>query len=173
MNFYLILISTAVICSSCVDKAESTNVCHVKQSQSTLNIETKTEGSYDAELAKKVGADEYGMRPYVMAFLKEGPNRSTDKDEAAKLQAAHMANISRLAEEGSLIVAGPFYDNPGDDLRGIYIFNVSTIEKARALTETDPAIQAGSLVMDLKMWYGSAALMLTNDLHQKVQKTQW
>ena len=28
---------------------------------------------YDARLAAKVGADEIGMRNYVMAFLKSGP----------------------------------------------------------------------------------------------------
>lgn len=31
---------------------------------------------YDETLAKKTGADAYGMKTYVMAFLKTGPNRS-------------------------------------------------------------------------------------------------
>ena len=30
---------------------------------------------FDEALAERLGADEYGMRMYVMAFLKEGPNR--------------------------------------------------------------------------------------------------
>lgn len=167
----IILSAILISCVSCVDHTHTNDLCRVKEKQSSLKL--KDDNSFDAELAKELGADEYGMKPYVMAFLKEGPNRSSDKDEAAKLQAAHMANITRMAEEGSLIVAGPFYDNPGDDLRGIYIFNVSTIEKARALTKTDPAIQAGSLVMELKLWYGSAALMLTNEFHNKIQKKSW
>lgn len=126
--------------------------------------------AFDANLAKEMGADEYGMRKYVMAFLKKGPNRPTDKDEASKLQAAHMANIGRLAEKGKLALAGPFLDD--GELRGIYVFNVETIEEAKALTETDPAVQAGSLIMELHPWYGSAALGLVNKYHDKVSKTK-
>lgn len=124
---------------------------------------------FDANLAQEVGADQYGMRQYVMAFLKRGPNRDRDSLETAQLQRAHLDNIGRLAEEGKLSLAGPFMDD--GDIRGIYIFNVKTVEEARALTETDPAIQAGSLIMELHPWYGSAALMKVNELHLKVSKT--
>jgi uncharacterized protein YciI len=124
---------------------------------------------YDSVLAGSLGADEYGMKQYVMAFLKAGPNRDQDDSTARELQAAHMANINRMAEEGKLVVAGPFLDN--GELRGIYIFNVKTVEEAQALTETDPAIQAGRLVMELHPWYGSAALMQVNEAHNKLAKT--
>ena len=117
----------------------------------------------DTALAAAIGADDYGMKQYVMAFLKKGPNRDRTPEEAAKLQKAHMDNIGRLATEGKLVLAGPFMDD--GDIRGIYIFNVTTIEEAKKLTETDPAIQAGSLVMDLHPWYGSAALMKVNEIH--------
>jgi hypothetical protein len=33
----------------------------------------KPNPDYDAALAKKLGADDYGMHKYVMAFLKTGP----------------------------------------------------------------------------------------------------
>jgi uncharacterized protein YciI len=123
---------------------------------------------YDASLAQKLGADDYGMKQYVMAFLKEGPHRLTDSVARMKLQMAHLKNIGRLADEGKLIVAGPFMDD--QPIKGIFIFNVSTIEEAKKLTETDPAIQAGSLVMELHPWYGSAALMQTVETHKKLQK---
>lgn len=67
-------------------------------------------------------------------------------------------------------MAGPFMDD--GDIRGIYIFNVKTIEEAQALTETDPAIKAGRLIMELHPWYGSAALMQINQLHKKIAKEQ-
>jgi uncharacterized protein len=124
--------------------------------------------TYDAALAKKLGADDYGMKHYVLAYLKKGPNRSQDSATAAQLQAAHMANIQRMADEGDLVLAGPFLDDT--DVRGIYIFNVDDIDKAKKLTETDPAIKAGRLVMELHPWYGSAALMEVNELHKKIQK---
>lgn len=123
---------------------------------------------YDSVLAEQYGADNYGMKQYVLAYLKRGPVRSQDSAEAAALQKAHLENIGRLAEEGKLVLAGPFLDN--GDIRGIYIFNVTTIEEARELTATDPSIQQGRLVMELHPWYGSAALMGINDLHKKVSK---
>ena len=123
---------------------------------------------YNAELAKEVGADDYGMRQYVMAFLKAGPNRSQDSLEAANLQRAHLDNITRLAEAGKLVLAGPFMDD--GEIRGIYIFDVKTTEEAEALTATDPAIQAGRLEMELHPWYGSAAIMKINELHEQVAK---
>ena len=106
-----------------------------------------------------------------MAFLRSGPNRDRTPEEAEELQRGHMANITRMAEAGELILAGPFMDD--GDLRGIYIFNVTTIEEAQSLTETDPAIQAGSLVMELKPWYGSAALMGVNTEHDRVSKVKF
>jgi uncharacterized protein YciI len=122
---------------------------------------------YDAQLAKKLGADQYGMKTYIMTFLKAGPNRSKDSVARAELLKAHLKNITRLADEGKLILAGPFMDD--QPIKGIYIFNVTTIEEAKKLTETDPAIQTGSLVMELHLWYGSAALMETVGIH----KTLW
>lgn len=123
---------------------------------------------YDSLYAQKLGADNYGMRSYVMAFLKAGPNRNQSKEEAEQLQAAHMANIGRMADEGKLVLAGPFLDR--GELKGIYIFAVETVEEAEALTATDPAIQAGRLIMELHPWYGSAAVMEINEIHQKISK---
>jgi len=123
---------------------------------------------YDSVLASKLGADDYGMSRYVMAFLKRGPNRPKDSVHSAELQKAHMDNIGRMAEEGKLSLAGPFLSD--GDLRGIYIFNVETVEEAEALTNSDPAIQYGSLEMELIPWYGSAALKLINDYQKKISK---
>lgn len=127
------------------------------------------QSAYDEELAKKLGADEYGMKKYVMAFLLRGDKVSEfTPEQRSEIQGKHMANIGKMAEIGKLIVAGPFFGN--DELRGIYIFDVQTLEEAKALTETDPAIQAGVLKMDLKEWYGSAALMALPEIYPKVTK---
>ncbi|MES2807255.1 MAG: YciI family protein, partial [Bacteroidota bacterium] len=123
---------------------------------------------YDAALAKKTGADDYGMRKYVMANLKTGPTKITDKAQAAEIQKAHLKNIQKLADEGKLVVAGPYMDK--GDVRGIFIFAVETVEEAKALTETDPAIKAGVLTMELRPFYCSAALLEVNNLHKKLEK---
>lgn len=139
--------------------------------ETPVAIEENTpEETYDSTYAASLEADEYGMHRYVMAILKEGPNRSQSEEEAAKLQRAHLDNIIRMANEGKLLVAGPFLDE-GDN-KGIYIFNVETVEEARALTETDPAIKAGSLVMELHPWYGPASLPEIFKMQKKITKTQ-
>lgn len=126
------------------------------------------ENEYDSALAEKLGADNYGMKKYIFANLKRGANRDLSEEEAKDLQRRHLENIGRLADEGKLWLAGPFLDD--GDIRGIYIFNVETIEEAEALVNTDPAIQAGSLEMELRPWYGTAALGMVNAYHSKLQK---
>lgn len=122
---------------------------------------------YDSILARELGADSYGMKQYVMAFLMRGDSSSADSAEAESLQQAHLDNITRMAQEGKLVLAGPFLDDT--DIRGIYIFNVSTMEEAEQLTGSDPAIKAGVLKMELHPWYGSAALQKLNDIHERIQ----
>lgn len=148
--------------------------CAPKASQSFSGAGTdlysliSTNPVYDSTLATRLHADPYGMQRYVMAFLKKGPNRNQDSLTAANLQKAHLDNIGKLAESGKLVLAGPFMDD--GEVRGIYIFNVKTVEEARELTATDPAIQAGRLAMELHPWYGSASLPLINPLHKRLGK---
>lgn len=158
MKSTIFLIITAIIVAAC--SQTPTSEIHTD--------DQLTDIGYDSILAQKFGADDYGMKQYVMAFLKRGSNHSQDSAQAANLQRTHLDNISRLAEEGKLVLAGPFLDN--GDLRGIYIFNVKTVEEAKELTKTDPAIQQGRLVMELIPWYGSAGLMQMNELHKKIAK---
>lgn len=127
------------------------------------------DSAYDAELAKKLGADERGMKTYVLCILKTGPEDAEIKGEVRKeIFAGHFANIGRLADEGTLVVAGPFGKN--DKMyRGLYIFNVRTIEEAEKLVVLDPAIKAGVFVPDLTLWYGSAAMMVVTGTHKRIE----
>lgn len=85
------------------------------------------------------------------AFLKRGEKWTPEKTPATEeIQKGHMANINRLAELKKLIAAGPF----GDDgqLRGIFVFRVDSLEEAKTLTASDPAVQSGRLVMEIHPW---------------------
>lgn len=161
-SLLLVIGFLAILTISCESKVQQEDIA-------TTNSKQETTIEYDEQLAKELGADDYGMKTYVMAFLKAGPNRSQDSTTAANLQRAHLDNIKRLAKEGKLVLAGPFLDD--GPVRGIYIFNVATVEEAEALTNSDPAIQAGRLVMELHPWYGSAAMMQINTLSKKITKT--
>jgi len=122
--------------------------------------------AFDAELAKKLGADKLGMKNYVLVILKTGPTTVAAGKERDEIFKGHFANIHRLADEGKLAVAGPFGDN--NDWRGMFIFNVETIEDAKKLTETDPVIKSGLMIAEFHKLYCSAALMEVNGIHQKI-----
>lgn len=129
------------------------------------------EASYDPALAQKLGADDYGMRSYVMVILKTGPNDKTltDKAERGEIFKGHFSNMRKLAEDKQLILAGPFGD-PAGIRRGLYIFNVKTVEDAKALVMTDPAVAAGIFTPEFTPYYGSAALMQVNSVHKRIAK---
>ena len=122
---------------------------------------------FDAALAKQVGADERGMRTYVLVILKTGPTPVPKGEKRDAMFAGHFANIARLAKEGKLILAGPFDEND-EGWRGLFLLAVKTVEEARALTATDPVIVNGEMVAEFHPWYGSAAAMLLPGLHKRV-----
>lgn len=136
-----------------------------------LVFSQETEIKFDENLAKSLKADEYGMKKYVFCLLKSGTNTTASKEETRKLFEGHMANINKLAKEGKLVVAGPFMKNDRN-YRGIYIFNVETVEEAKALVVTDPAIKANLLEAELTPWYATAALQETLKIHEKIAKTK-
>lgn len=128
------------------------------------------DSTFDPELAKRLGADERGMKKYVLCILKTGPKDAGIKGEERKqIFAGHFENIGRLADEGKLAVAGPFGKND-KSFRGLYIFNVETVEEAEKLVMLDPAVKAGVFVPDLMPWYGSAAMIVVNETHKKIEK---
>jgi len=124
---------------------------------------------YDKQLADSLGGDDYGMKTYILVILKTGPTKIEDKKISDSLFKGHMENIGRLAANGKLIVAGPLGKND-KTYRGIFIFNVKTIEEANALLETDPTIKEKVLEAEVFKWYGSAALPMYLPLHEKIQK---
>ncbi len=111
-----------------------------------------------------------GTHRYVLVVLRSGPDAAKKTaDERTQIQAGHMANIGRLADEGVLLVAGPFgRPNPDPTRRGIFIFDVDSLERARALTSTDPGVQSGVFAMDLYPLETSADLRAVQAADRKV-----
>lgn len=101
---------------------------------------------------------QYQMRTYVFGFLYVGPTKIEDAAKMKELQAGHMANIGKLAEEGKLILAGPFRDK--GDLRGIFLFNTESVEEAKGWCDSDPAVMAGALRVDLKPWFSAKGITI-------------
>jgi len=125
---------------------------------------------YDKVLADSLGANEYGMKAYVLVILKTGSSTSLAKPASDSLFAGHMKNIIQLAEEGKLVVSGPMKKNDRS-YRGIFILNVPAIEDAKSLMAADPAIRGKLLEVEYFQWFGSAALPMYLPYHKKVEKT--
>jgi uncharacterized protein YciI len=124
--------------------------------------------AYDEALAQSVGADEHGMRRYVLVILKTGPNRVPDGPDRDEMFRGHFANMQRLSDEGKLALAGPL--DGVDGWRGLFVMAVPEIEEAKQLVATDPVIIKGEMVAEYHKYYGSAALMTVADTHKRVAK---
>lgn len=130
--------------------------------------EAEPASRYDAALAKSLGADERGMRSYVLVVLKTGPTRVPDGDRRKQMFEGHFANMQRLADEGKLVFAGPL--DGVDGWRGIFVFATEDIATAKSLVATDPVIENGEMVAEYHVLYGSAALMQVNDIHDRISR---
>jgi uncharacterized protein YciI len=135
---------------------------------SSSHADEKPAPGFDAALAQQVGADEHGMRSYVLVILKTGPTPLPKGEKRDAMFKGHFANMERLANEGKLAVAGPL--DGVDGWRGLFILAVKDIEEAKALTATDPVIINGEMIAEYHKHFGSAALMLVNETHKKIAK---
>ena len=136
MKILLIILFVSSIVVACGNDREKTEVA-------------TTPEKYDLNKDTSVYSGE--MKRYWLVLLKKGPSRNQDSISAEKIQAAHMANINRLAKEGKLIMAGPI--GIEDDLRGIFIMNCVDSTEVENFVRTDSAVITGRLIMKYYPWW--------------------
>ncbi|MEZ5017755.1 MAG: YciI family protein [Flavipsychrobacter sp.] len=134
MRYFIFLLSITILS------------CNSESSDSTRN-------NQEALAANEFKDGEYTMKQYYFVMLKKGENRDENIDTAIvnELQRKHLANIDRLADEGKIIVAGPFGDD--GDWRGIFIFNCDKQEEVEGLLNTDPMVAAKWLSYEIHPWW--------------------
>lgn len=114
--------------------------------------EAETGSAEPAEGAEAAAPMEFDT--YQLVLLKRPAKRAKlPEEEAARIQAAHIAHLGRMAEEGHLVAAGPFGDQENEALRGLALYRVGSVDEARRLAELDPAVQAGRLEVEVMTWY--------------------
>ncbi|MCB2407633.1 YciI family protein [Hymenobacter lucidus] len=90
-------------------------------------------------------------KTYYLVLLKNAVKQQQDVETVATIRAGHAAHLQQLTKEGRLRLAGRC---PGANsaLGGMYILSADSYEQARQLTAADPAVQAGSLTMEIYPW---------------------
>jgi uncharacterized protein YciI len=91
---------------------------------------------------------------YELILLRAAEGRPEIDDVTAELlQAQHLGHFAAMKEAGHMRVAGPLGNQPDDSWRGICLYQVGSLEKARTLAELDPAVRAGRFSVDVMSWY--------------------
>jgi uncharacterized protein YciI len=126
---------------SCKDKKELKPETNATGKSSVYNFETDS----------TVYSDE--MKRFWLVLLKKGPNRNQDSVSRAKIQSAHLANITRLAKEGKIVMAGPI--GVENDLQGIFLMNCNDSTEVAKFVNTDTAVLTGRLVMEYYPWWSA------------------
>lgn len=106
------------------------------------------------EFEMREGDTVYIMKQYFMVLLVRGEQAGDfTEEELREIQASHLAHISKMAEAGKVVIAGPF----GDDgrLRGVLIFDVATEAEVEEWVLQDPAVQAGRLSYEIHPWWAA------------------
>ncbi len=99
----------------------------------------------------KPAEPELEMTTYYFCLLTNGANPGQlTREQARPHQQGPMDNIKRLADAGKLLVAGPFVD--GGDWRGLFILKCASLDEAKAVVATDPAVVAGLLNAEVRPW---------------------
>ena len=129
-----------------------------EQSISEIKAELVGKGYQVFDYVDEKTKDTTLMQQYFIAFLKRGPIRNQNEEEASKLQSEHLAHLGKMYELGYADISGPFGDD--GDIRGITIYNVPTLKMADSLANADPMVKAGRLVIEIHPWWAAKGFPL-------------
>ena len=90
------------------------------------------------------------LKTYYLVLLKKGPNRSQDSLSIGEIQRGHMAHLEKMATEKKMCLGGPM--GVSHEIRGICVYNTSSLEEATQLVNQDPAIKSGRLIAEIIPW---------------------
>jgi uncharacterized protein YciI len=97
------------------------------------------------------------MVTFYLCLLVTPANPAKAPADMAQLQMDHLANLKRIMESGKGVIAGPIAEEGA--LRGILVLRVNSIDEARAIVDTDPAVKAGQLAIEIHPWYAADGIM--------------
>jgi uncharacterized protein len=94
------------------------------------------------------------LEAYELVILRRPENATPyDQAELDRIQAEHLDYHTRLRESGLVVTNGPVTDQPDEALRGLTFYRTGSLAEARRLAESDPAVLAGRLEVEVMTWY--------------------
>ncbi len=143
-----------------IPQSESTKEVteEIKPSVKSIREKLKKDGFKIFDYIDEETGDTVIMQQYFIAFLKKGPNRSQNKEEADSLQKLHLGHLGRMYKEGHADISGPFGDD--GDIRGITIYNTPTQKMADSLANMDPMVKSGRLIIEIHPWWAAKGFPL-------------
>lgn len=160
---FLITIAWLAIFASCSSGQHKSDVSDSNKAQAEMG--------YDAELAQQLGADEYGMRQYVLCLLNIGVKKLMASEDFKKVEEAHLQYMEKLVAEGKVVLAGPM--TKPNKFSGLLVFNAGSIEEVKALMEKDPKVKEKLIIPEYELWTSSAAIMQLNGTHKRIAQKNW
>jgi uncharacterized protein YciI len=93
------------------------------------------------------------LESYTFVLLKRGPKAAEfSEEELDRLQEQHLAHLDAMREQGAMLFAGPFSEQPDETVRGFCLYRTD-LEETRRLVECDPSVQAGRMAVDVMTWW--------------------
>jgi uncharacterized protein YciI len=105
------------------------------------------------------------LEAFELVMLRSAPDRAGhdyDEETLDRLQAEHLAFHAELRAKGQVVTNGPVMDQPDPTLRGVAFYRLGSLQAARDLAETDPAVVAGLLVVDVMTWWCAPGTMVAH-----------
>jgi uncharacterized protein YciI len=94
------------------------------------------------------------LESFELVLLRRPANATDYPDEELdRIQREHLAFYADLRAAGQVVTNGPVIDPPDPSLRGLGFFRTGSLEQARQLAESDPAVRAGRLAVEIITWY--------------------
>lgn len=121
------------------------------KTQTEIREDLLTKGYQIFDVIDEKTKDTVIMQQYFIAFLKTGPKRNQNEEESKRLLKQHLEHLKKMYDLGYADISGPFGDI--NEITGITIYNVPTLEMADSLANADPMVKQGSLVIEIHPWW--------------------
>ena len=84
---------------------------------------------------------------YVLHLVPKFLDTSTWTDKDNKAVGEHFERLKKMHADGTLVLAGKT-DNWGEKMFGIVIFYAESLDKAKEIANSDPAVMAGVMTVE-------------------------